>query len=86
MPPPYIDDQSVTFKYLKPRNIDLIFNLTKEGILIKTDDCSTSVINIKDKNEVLYTVVEKKIQKEGNFSIILSNGNKIQLKVSNYIK
>lgn len=79
-------DKEVTFEYLKPRNVDLEFNLTKDGILVTTNDFQTTVAVVKDKNEILHAVVENRIHKEGYFSVILSDGNQINLKVINYTK
>ena len=79
----YSFDKKVKFEYLKSDNVDLEFILTRKGIQVNTDDSLIKVDKILDKNSVLFLDIDK-IRNEGFFTVILNNGEKINLNVSNY--
>jgi hypothetical protein len=78
-------DSFVEFNYAKPVKGDVNFTLTNEGIVINAEDSSVSVNKITDKTSVMHKDVNN-IMKEGNYTLTLSNGEVIDVKVSNYSK
>jgi hypothetical protein len=81
-------DQEVKFDYVKSENYDLDFTLTKDGIIILTDKDDLFVKRMWDKNsEVMFSNIKnKRIKNEGDYVIELTDGQKVDLKISNYEK
>lgn len=79
-------DQEVKFDYEKSEDYDLDFTLTKDGIIILTDKDNLYVKNIWDNSTMYrYTNVRKnRVKAEGNYTIELTDGEKIEVKISNY--
>ena len=74
-------EKSVVFNYLKPDTVDLEFTFTKKGIKINTYSKTTKIKKIIDIQSLKSI---RKIKNEGNYTIMLSNNEKIILKVTNY--
>ena len=79
-------DKKVEFNYKKSENVDLDFTLTKTGIIISTDKNDILVSKIWDKNTniMYYNSKNGRIKKEGLYSVELSNGEKIDITITNY--
>jgi hypothetical protein len=81
-------DREVEFTYNKSDDFDLDFTLTKDGIIILTDKDDLFVKRMWDKNsEVMFSNIKnKRIKNEGDYVIELTDGQKVDLKISNYEK
>lgn len=79
-------DKEIEFNYKKSENFDFDFTLTKDGIIILTDKDDLYVKRIWDKNSKMkYSNIKtERIKKEGDYIIELTNGEKIDIKISNY--
>ena len=77
-------DKKVKLTYLKPKKIGLDFLITKEGILVKTENKYLIIEKIVDKNDILHTTVNNKIDKKGDYTIYLNSGDKIDVNIIDY--
>lgn len=77
-------DREVKFNYLKSKKVNLDFTLTRKGIAVKTDSKTIHLNKITHKTGIMHTVVNNRIQKEGIFTLELSNGEKVDITVSSY--
>lgn len=77
-------DKEVKFNYLKSDDLNLNFTLTKRGIKVKTDTDKISINSIEDTTGIMHTIVNNRIQKEGTYTLELSNGEKIKVTVTDY--
>ena len=76
-------DKEVKFNYIKSDNANLDFTLTKKGIKVKTDN-KVKINNIIDKTAYKHSIIKNRIQKEGKYTLELSNGEKIDITVTDY--
>lgn len=77
-------DRKVTLEYLKPKKVELDFLMTKEGILVKTENKYLIIEKIVDKNDILHTTVNNKIDRKGDYTIYLNSGDKIDVNIIDY--
>ena len=75
-------DKEVEINYLRYKDITLNFDFDETGIITTTNNPFINVLKIKDKVSFENTLLMK-INKEGIYSIILSDGGEIELTVSN---
>lgn len=75
-------DKEVEINYLRYKDITLNFDFDETGIITTTNNPFINVLKVKDKVSFENTLLMK-IDKEGIYSIILSDGGEIELTVSN---
>lgn len=78
-------DKKATLSYLKSQATNLKFTLNIDGLEIETENDKITIDKILSKNEVLFTKIKNPIVKDGLYEIFLSNGEQIQLNVTNFI-
>lgn len=76
-------DKYVEFDYIRPRNSDVNFVVTNEGIWVSDKDSNVRAERITDVTAVMHKDVDK-ITTQGNYKVMLSNGETVDVKVSNY--
>ena len=76
-------DKEVKFNYVKSDKVNLDFTLTKTGIKVKADK-KVKINNIIDKTGYKRSIVKNRIQKEGTYTLELSNGEEIEITVTDY--
>lgn len=81
-------DQEVRFDYEKSENYDLDFTLTKDGIIVLTDKDDLYIRNIWDKKtKTKYSNIRtNRVKTDGDYTIELTDGEKVDVKISNYTK
>lgn len=79
-------DKKVTFNYKKPDETDLNFTLSKSGILIISKNKNISVEKVWNKlDKTMYSnALNNRIKNEGTYVIALSNGEKVDITITNY--
>lgn len=75
-------DKEVEVNYLRYKDVTLNFVFTETGIITTTNSPFINVIKIKDKVSLEDTPLMK-INKEGIYTVLLSDGGDIELNVSN---
>lgn len=79
-------DKKVTFNYKKPDETDLNFTLSKSGIVIISKNKNLSVEKVWNKlDKTMYSnALNERIKNEGTYVVALSNGEKIDITITNY--
>lgn len=76
-------DKYVEFDYVRPKNSDVNFVVTNEGIWVSNKDSNVRATKITDVTVAMHKDVDK-ITTQGNYRIVLDNGETVDVKVSNY--
>ena len=79
-------DKKVEFNYKKSDHADLDFTLSKTGIIITTDTTAISISKVWNKSDkkTYSNAKNNRIKKEGIYVVKLTNGEKIDITITNY--
>lgn len=79
-------EKEIEFEYEKSENFDLNFTLAKDGIIVTTDKKDVFISKIWNKNSknTFSNVKNNRINKEGTYSVMFSNNEKVDITITNY--
>lgn len=79
----YSFDKEAKVSYIKSKEADLNFMLTKKGLVVSVENNNIRIEKMIDKNNVFFTMKDS-IFYDGLYTLHLSNGKTIELNVTDF--